>query len=336
VIVNTVKRSQQLAKELRERFGGAAVRLLHSRFLTPDRMEKERVLREELGKPAENSKRPALCIAVGTQVLEQSLDIDFDVLITDICPMDLLLQRIGRLHRHSGRIRPPRLRAPVCYVTGIEDDGFESGSRAIYGEYLLARTRALLPDSVTLPNDIPVLVNEAYRDDTEDSEAKQTWKKEQAQKVYRSEMFQIGEPFSDYGENIIGWLDKSVSDAFGDAKVRDTNDSLEVLLICDKQGILYTVKGIRLPNTDIPYDLAKEVSRQSVRLPHILCEKKVIDATIRDLEDATGNRVPDWNKSPWLNGQLILFLDENCEAVLGGYLLKYSEDIGLTYEKSGD
>jgi CRISPR-associated endonuclease/helicase Cas3 len=54
---------------------------------------------------SKNSPRAAR-IVVGTQTLEASLDLDADLLITDLCPMDVLLQRIGRLHRHAGPKRP--------------------------------------------------------------------------------------------------------------------------------------------------------------------------------------------------------------------------------------
>ena len=53
---------------------------------------------------------------VGTQTLEQSLDIDADLLITDLCPVDVLLQRVGRLHRHRRGDRPEEYRAPRCIV----------------------------------------------------------------------------------------------------------------------------------------------------------------------------------------------------------------------------
>lgn len=83
--------------------------LFHAQFLMPDRAEKERILLERLGKRSTPEQRDRL-IVVGTQVLEQSLDIDFDFLATELCPMDLLLQRIGREHRHPGHdpYRPPR------------------------------------------------------------------------------------------------------------------------------------------------------------------------------------------------------------------------------------
>ncbi len=59
---------------------------------------------ERLGKDAGN--RPNGCVLVSTQVVEQSVDIDADLLVTDLAPTDMLLQRIGRLWRHD-RDRPP-------------------------------------------------------------------------------------------------------------------------------------------------------------------------------------------------------------------------------------
>jgi CRISPR-associated endonuclease/helicase Cas3 len=321
VIVNTVKRSQQLAREFRKRFGDNVVRLLHSRFLTPDRMEKERVLREELGKPAENSKRPALCIVAGTQVLEQSLDIDFDVLITDICPMDLLLQRIGRLHRHSGRIRPPRLREPVCYVTGLESNGFESGSLEIYGEYLLARTRALLPSSVTLPNDIPVLVNEVYRDDTEDSEAKQAWQDKKHGAESKAKTFLLCAPMKRSNKTIVGWLNTSIGDdpsgKRGERTVRDTSPSIEVLAVVESGGVMSLFSGQTLPR-ELDDESARELAKQSLRLHAALSENE----HITELEELARKKVPQWQESKWLKGELFLFFDETGTAELGDYFCK--------------
>ncbi|WP_420392369.1 hypothetical protein [Acuticoccus sp.] len=77
--------------------------LHHSRFAAEDRRRLDTAVEGALGK---GSPTRGL-IAVGTQTLEQSLDIDADLLVTDLCPIDVLLQRIGRLHRHSNRNRPP-------------------------------------------------------------------------------------------------------------------------------------------------------------------------------------------------------------------------------------
>ncbi|ARO87745.1 CRISPR-associated helicase/endonuclease Cas3 [Nitrosospira lacus] len=75
------------------------VTLHHSRFSRQDRPVMDKAIEAQLGK----QRPPGALIVVGTQTLEQSLDIDADLLITDLCPMDVLLQRIGRLHRH---VRP--------------------------------------------------------------------------------------------------------------------------------------------------------------------------------------------------------------------------------------
>lgn len=76
--------------------------------------------------------------------------------------MDLLIQRIGRLHRHQ-RTRPAAHREPVLYVFGIADNlRFDDGSEAVYGGYLLTRTQYFLPDSMLLPDHISPLVEKTY------------------------------------------------------------------------------------------------------------------------------------------------------------------------------
>ncbi|MEA5098169.1 MAG: CRISPR-associated helicase Cas3' [Burkholderiaceae bacterium] len=74
-----------------------AVSLHHSRFSREDRPLLDAAIQAQMGK----GRAVGALIVVGTQTLEQSLDIDADYLITDLCPMDVLLQRIGRLHRHA-------------------------------------------------------------------------------------------------------------------------------------------------------------------------------------------------------------------------------------------
>jgi CRISPR-associated endonuclease/helicase Cas3 len=82
----------------------------HGRFAAEDRLALDAAVEAALGK---TSRDPV--IVVGTQTLEQSLDIDADALVTDLCPVDVLLQRIGRLHRHA-RTRPPGFEPAGCLV----------------------------------------------------------------------------------------------------------------------------------------------------------------------------------------------------------------------------
>ena len=84
------------------------------RFAAVDRELLDDAVEAQLGRPRMDGGR----IIIGTQTLEQSLDIDADLLITDLCPMDVLLQRIGRLHRHqdNNRDRPVGCRTPKCIV----------------------------------------------------------------------------------------------------------------------------------------------------------------------------------------------------------------------------
>ncbi len=162
VMVNTVRRAQAVAAALAESLAQTEVLLLHAQFVMPDRIRQENELLRRVGKSSGIAERNRL-VVVGTQVMEQSLDIDVDILVTDLCPMDLLLQRIGRLHRHAAHdaIRPQTLRQARCLVLGAGET-LERGGCRVYGEYLLMRTRGFLPGSITLPADIPLLVRQVY------------------------------------------------------------------------------------------------------------------------------------------------------------------------------
>ena len=87
--------------------------LHHGRFAAQDRKLLDEAVEKDMGRERKEGGR----VIVGTQTLEQSLDIDADLLITDLCPMDVLLQRIGRLHRHDRlKERPTAFREPTCVV----------------------------------------------------------------------------------------------------------------------------------------------------------------------------------------------------------------------------
>lgn len=116
VVRNTVALAQSTFKRLKSACPDTEIEFgcLHSRFTAVDRDRNESRWMELLGR--HQGCRPAAgAVLVGTQVLEQSVDIDADLLITDVAPTDLILQRIGRLHRHN-RHRPAVCATPRCVI----------------------------------------------------------------------------------------------------------------------------------------------------------------------------------------------------------------------------
>jgi CRISPR-associated endonuclease/helicase Cas3 len=160
LIVNTVNRAQQAARAARLRWPDVEVLLLHARFFTRHRQAREQRLLETIGRAGD---RPARLLVIGTQVLEQSLDIDFDVLATDHAPVDLVLQRTGRLHRHT-RHRPPGLERPTLGLIRPEPGPKFGVHELIYERAILLRTFAVIGErvSLTLPNDIEPLIEQVY------------------------------------------------------------------------------------------------------------------------------------------------------------------------------
>ncbi|WP_018111802.1 CRISPR-associated helicase/endonuclease Cas3 [Thermus igniterrae] len=142
---------------------GTLVFLLHARFPAEERALREGVALALFGK---HGPRPERAILVATQVAEQSLDLDFDLLYTDLAPIDLLFQRAGRLQRHF-RERPSHLREARLLVGGIEEEpefGGELYWNRVYEDYILLSTWLSLRERKTLevPKDLEGLLEEVY------------------------------------------------------------------------------------------------------------------------------------------------------------------------------
>ncbi|EFL50716.1 CRISPR-associated helicase Cas3 [Solidesulfovibrio fructosivorans JJ]] len=107
----------------------------HARYARSDRQQLDTEVENRFGRHGDCQAG----VLVATQTLEQSLDVDFDVLITDLCPMDVLLQRLGRLHRHRDRdpSRPAGHALPVCHLLTPKTfgaDGLRAARRHQYGK----------------------------------------------------------------------------------------------------------------------------------------------------------------------------------------------------------
>jgi len=166
VICSTVNRAQAVHQRLQEYFEPKELGLFHGRFLFKDR---ERIEADCLRKFGKGDKhRPHRFVLVATQVIEQSLDVDFDLLISDLAPIDLLLQRSGRLHRHTRDNRPAQLTHPALWVIKPtitaqgKADFNESGH--IYDRHILLRSWLTLRQrpQVQLPKEMDTLIESVY------------------------------------------------------------------------------------------------------------------------------------------------------------------------------
>lgn len=339
IICNTVLRAQYFA-EVACKVMGTNVILYHAQYIIPDRMEREEMLKKVIGKGSYANIRKGV-VVVGTQVLEQSLDIDFDLLITDLCPMDLLIQRIGRLWRHPRADRPREWKNAACIVLGMEE--IEEASKHIYAEWLLLRTKKILPDHITIPNDIDFLVNETYREaEPEDEEEKAAFKEYndlQEGKKSRAEDFKMDLPRESRRNNDLHhWLSNPAQDDENNAlaTVRDSTFSIEVLILVQKKdGMLemlpWQTDGRKYSPHSCPADDdCRRIAQQKLRLPARFCYH--MNRTISELEEMD-KHLSGFQKSRWLKGQLVLLLDENLSAELCGIKVTYLQDRGLTYIK---
>ncbi|WP_422646903.1 CRISPR-associated helicase Cas3' [Actinoalloteichus caeruleus] len=170
VIHNLVRRVEDTARRLRavvEQLPEAErpeVIEITGTLTTKERAVTEQRLRDLVGPGG--TRRP--CVVIGTSVLQEGLDLSFDHIVSDLAPVDALIQRAGRIQRHGDIELPERLLLPTLHLTGVAETGrgprYPPYTTLVYPEHLLQRTWALIGDRSWLasPDDVRDLVDRVY------------------------------------------------------------------------------------------------------------------------------------------------------------------------------
>jgi len=187
-IRNTVHDAVVAYNALRRKVEAGKIMLFHARFAMGDRLEIEKVVCSSFGKKSGEKQRSGK-VLIATQVVEQSLDLDFDLIVSDLAPMDLLIQRAGRLHRHlrdeKGNqlptgARSDRREAPCFIIHGplpVDDADkdwykrvFPKGAFVYPNHGCLWLSARLLQNNgvLRMPDDARPLIEAAYSDETSD------------------------------------------------------------------------------------------------------------------------------------------------------------------------
>lgn len=190
-IRNTVKAARESHRTLAqcEWMDKDHLHLFHSRFAMVDRQQIEEETLKRFGDESKHVDRKGQ-VLIATQVVEQSLDLDFDVLITDLAPIDLIIQRAGRLRRHIRDVQGNRIRnlnvkdqrgIPILYLFAPDpkkhaDENWlkaqQKGTQAVYPHVgqLWLTAKLLLGNGkrkFTMPDDARCLIEGVYSNEAE-------------------------------------------------------------------------------------------------------------------------------------------------------------------------
>lgn len=271
--------------------------LYHARMPESTKEKKIKKILKWCGK--DRSNRPAKAIIVGTQVLEQSIDIDVDYMITAICPMDLLLQRIGRYHRHNdvGTIRQNNDISNVVYVL-VSDNGDYGVNQKIYEKCYLETTESIIVqnNNLSIPSCIPTLINQVYS-----SADVETITKDRIKEADSDD----GNINISYGFN--SFYDKSRQGKLSDmyVKVRDSNiETTQIAILSDEE--------IDILNTS-----------QDVSALIGLFKTHVVSVNSMSLRDFDGEYGDHFFKN------VKIFREDDCENPDGDKILNIDEEYGF-------
>jgi len=342
VICNTVDRAQKVFQSIQKIVdtNETEILLFHARFPFKRRNQIEEEVLAKFGKDRGN--RPKKAILVATQVIEQSLDLDFDLLITDLAPIDLLIQRIGRLHRHSKEaVRPEPLTEPTCIISSfstIDQILNLGGDKYIYEPYILAKTWMTLQnkDSLRLPEESDDLIRQVYEDEKYDDEKLTKARNKMRRDIQASQVNAQNYLIPIREKDFLG----SLANFFGDecnalsrrminAPTREIDFSIQI--ICLEEGIhglhpVYSEDVIELNNEltlrQIQSCLEAEVTINNRELVKVLLEKEE-------------SRPLSFLKTAALRWHIpLIFFDGCCE--VGDYLITIDNEIGLQYTKKSE
>lgn len=318
VVMNTVRAAQDLYALVSSSMQECRVILIHSAFTASDRRIIEDRILELAGKKSTPAERDKL-IVIGTQVIEQSLDLDFDFMISELAPMDLLLQRIGRLHRHERTGRPMSLENPELLVLG-PDNEILLHKRSVYYPWILFRTKNLLPDSIQIPDEIPDLVNSAYMT-TKPAELKgyerelyEAYLNGENSKSMAAKAYELGIPAKrrvNTGINDV-MRSQSITDSnTAENSVRQIDPSLEVILLRKQDEMLLSPDAM-------PFSFSWKLGEtpEKLKLDEVLSKKVRVPQLYSNELDLAEQEVVNEMKETGLYGSLPSALRNECFVIL--------------------
>ena len=355
IICNTVRQSQEIYLQLKAQgiVPDKDLFLFHARFPFRWRQQIESDVLEKFGKEATraNGKRPQKAIVVATQVIEQSLDLDFDIMVTELAPIDLILQRAGRLHRHE-RIgqRPDNLMQPELMIFEVDKDKnglpLVGEREPFYGKSTLLRTYFHLHEITTLKvvTSTRELIEKVYASDQlftnipEDFHPQlQNWQSEElgtsTLKSNKAEFSTIDPPddkrlLTKTQKNLVDDENTKVLEHLR-AKTRDGSLGIRVpCLFSNQDDELFFDLACRNP---VPKDLGqfdyavmKALSQNEISISQI----QLIKTIIEEAEDIK-------TYIPFHRHQKFLKFTHG-KTQLGGFVMRLSREIGFTYQKGGE
>ena len=325
VIVNTVSKAQELYDKMLKTYPDMDVQLFHSRFTIQDRTNIEHDIINKYGK--DGSNRPECSVVISTQVIEQSLDLDFDIMYTDVAPIDLIIQRSGRLHRHNHHVRQDKLIEPILKIIDMPDpmsnDKPSFNGNKIYGRYrLMKAVESLQLNEFTVPDSIIGMMNQAYdgkMSELDSSSAKWRETMNKSYSDYAKDMnqsdFIIDEPMKNSA--LTSMTEKNAGesdDDNGHTAVRSGISSINVIAMYQNDDgsfspIYYDGENHHVFITDdMAFDDEMILYKSRVSLPF---ECSIHDDEIMRQLDKINESIPEWDATKILSNEFALIFNDD-------------------------